>query len=108
MANQRFLIWSHANSGKEPTRFQTKKGVKIGKYQVKIDRVHCGPGFYCYTHSLTQTDSIVAYASLGSKLQKWKRNYFVSFKRQIFISSINSYQFNCQIVTSCLGIARSY
>ena len=39
---------------------------------------------------------------------KWKRNDFVSFKRQIFIPSINNYSFNYQIVISCLGIACSY
>ena len=37
---------------------------------VKIGTVHCGLRFYCYTHSLTQEDGIVASASLGSKLQK--------------------------------------
>ena len=51
-----------------------QKGGKIGEYRVKIGRVRCGLGFYCYTHSLThsltQKDSIVAYAFLGSKLQK--------------------------------------
>ena len=41
-------------------------------------------------------------------MKKWKRNDFVSFKRQIFISSINNYQINYQLVTSCLRIARSY
>ena len=40
--------------------------------------------------------------------KKWKRNNFVSFKGQIFISSINNYKVSYQIVTSCLGIARSY
>ena len=50
-------------------RFQNKKGVKIRKYRVKIDRVCCGLGFYnCYLYSLTQY--VVAYASLASKLQK--------------------------------------
>ena len=34
--------------------------------------------------------------------------WFVSFRRQIFISSINNYLFNYQIVSSCLLIARSY
>ena len=32
--------------------------------------------------------------------KKWKRNDFVSFKRQIFISSINNYSLNYQIVKS--------
>ena len=40
-------------------------------------------------------------------LSTYERNDFVSFKRQIFISSMNNYLFNCQLVTSCLGIARS-
>ena len=41
-------------------------------------------------------------------MEKWKRNDFVSFKTQIFISSIHDYKFNNQTVTSCDGIARSY
>ena len=40
--------------------------------------------------------------------KKRKKNDFVSFKRQIFFSLMNNYWFNYQIVSSCLGIARSY
>ena len=35
-----------------------------------VGKVRRELGFYCYLYSLTQTDSIVAYASLGIKLQK--------------------------------------
>ena len=47
--------------------------IMIGEYRIKIGRVRRSFVFYCYTHSLThsltQTDNIVAYAR-GSKLQK--------------------------------------
>ena len=41
---------------------------KIGEYRIEIGKVRCGLGFHCYTHthslshSLTEKDSIVAYA----------------------------------------------
>ena len=56
--------------------------LKLSRW-LDIGKVRCELGFYCYlyslTHSLTQTDSIVAYASLGSKLQKsyWIIFYFL-------------------------------
>ena len=35
---------------------------KIGKHRIKIGRVRWGLGLYCYTHSVTQKESIVPYA----------------------------------------------
>lgn len=35
---------------------------KIQEYQIKIGSVHHGLGLYCYTPSLIQKESIVAYA----------------------------------------------
>ena len=55
---------------------KTKKRVKIGKYRVKIDRVRCVLGFYCYLYSLTHslTHSLKRVHSnlrlFSSKLQK--------------------------------------
>ena len=42
--------------------FVSGKVSKIGEYRIEIGKVRCGLGFYCYTQSLNQMNSIVAHA----------------------------------------------
>ena len=57
--------------------------LKLSRWPV-VGKVRRELGFYCYlyslTHSLTQTDSIAAYAFLGSKLQKCKCKFNVKHR----------------------------
>ena len=71
-------IWSNigdhsklsSTNVEQPTMFRNKKRSKIGEYRIEIGRVRCGLGIYCFIHSPTQQDSIVAYKPLRQQATK--------------------------------------